>query len=230
MDTLSQRQTDRMFNLMSAYFDNVCKDKFEKDLNEKHWVIILKDSAGGEIQGFSTFMLLDSAADNTPVKGIFSGDTIVDKKYWGETELMRVWGKFIISLMEKYKDYKLYWFLSSMGYKTYKFLPVYLNEFYPRYDKKTPPFEQKVLDAFAYKKYPLEYNGDTGIIHFDRKKECLKTGMADIAPNRLKNPHIKFFAEKNPLFWQGDELACIAELSEENMKPAMKRTIFGRGA
>lgn len=220
-------QKERMFELMSFYFENVKRDAFNKDLSEKQWVILLEDSVDSEIQGFSTQMLMDEIVDGVKVKAVFSGDTVIDKKYWGGKELVRVWGKFIFTLMEKYKDYRLYWFLVSMGYRTYRFLKVYFYEFYPSYNNPTPEFEKRVLNAIALKKYPAEYNTNSGVVHFVYPREYLKSGIADLTPQRLTDPHIRFFVQQNSLFIRGDELACLAELKEENMKPIFKRIICG---
>ncbi|MEW6009344.1 MAG: hypothetical protein AB1629_06905 [Candidatus Omnitrophota bacterium] len=227
VNSLSHAEKDRMFQLMTSYFDNMKREIFDRDLSEKQWVILLKDSDIGYIRGFSTQMLISEEVDKISVKALFSGDTIIEKEYWGQTELVKVWGKLVFYLIEKYKDSRLYWFLVSMGYKTYRFLKVYFYEFYPCYNKEFPRFEKMVLDIFAYKKYTLEYNANAGIIHFNHPKEHLKAGVADVTAQRLSDPHIRFFVKKNPLYAQGDELACLAELKEENMKPVLKKNIYG---
>lgn len=227
VNSLSQVEKDRMFELMASYFDNMKRETFERDLSEKQWVILLEDLDIGYIRGFSTQMLMSEKIDKVSVKAVFSGDTIIEKEYWGQTELVKVWGKLIFSLIEKYKDSRLYWFLVSMGYKTYRFLKVYFYEFYPCYNKEFPRFEKAVLDVFAHKKHPLEYDANSGIIHFNYPKERLKAGVADVSAQRLSDPHIRFFVEKNPLYAQGDELACLTELKEENMRPVLKKIIYG---
>lgn len=225
VDTLSVAQRDRMFELMTAYFDGVNRTMFDEDLREKRWVILLHDYITGEIEGFSTQMILERTIDGADFKAVFSGDTIIHKDYWGDSELVRIWGRFIVSLIQKYREAKLYWFLISMGYKTYRFLPIFFKEFYPRYDKPIPPFEKRLLDIFGNMKYPQEYNSKLGIIHPMKAKAYLKPGVADINSHLLKNPHINFFLRKNPLYHEGDELACIAELTEGNLKPIAYRII-----
>lgn len=219
VNSLSELQRDRMFELMSIYFDGVNRTIFDEDLHEKKWVILLHNYITGEIEGFSTQMLLEQIIDGMDIKAVFSGDTIIHKEYWGSFELVRIWGRFIFSLIQKYRTVKLYWFLISMGYKTYRFLPIFFKEFYPRYDKPIPPFEKKLLDIFGNMKYPQEYNAKLGIIRPVKTKVYLKPGVADINSHLLNNPHINFFVMKNPLYYKGDELVCIAELKKENLKP-----------
>jgi hypothetical protein len=221
VNLLTPEQKEAMFKLLHANFENVTAALFEKDLLEKHWVILLEDVVTGNIKGFSTQMLLEAKVEDETVRAIFSGDTIIDKSYWGGNELVKCWFHLVFSLMDKYDKSKLYWFLISMGYKTYRFLPVYFKNFYPCFDKITPALEKKVMDTFAYLKYPKDYDNQSGLIRFSEKAVYLKKGIAEVETFRLKDPHIKFFVEKNPLYTNGDELPCLAELSYYNFKPVV---------
>jgi len=225
---LEKHQIDDMFKLFSEYYDNVTQSKFVSDLMEKDWVVLLKDGLSGQIRGFSTQMLLSSEIDGVAIKAIFSGDTIIHKDFWGEPTLARIWLNTFIQLAQKHKDVKLYWFLISMGYRTYRFLPVYFKNFYPRYDQKTPEFDQKVLDAFAAQKYPKEYDPQTGIIKHAILKEKLKSGVADVSEAKLRNPHVEYFFKRNLEFLDGDELACLTLIEENNLKSIAFR-VMGKG-
>src|SRR5205823_6261147 len=103
------------------------------------WVIQLIDPVTDALCGFSTQALLDvDVAGRRPVKALFSGDTIIDRGHWGVSALTRVWGRLALSLIDALPSTELYWFLISKGYKTYRFLPVFFREFYPRHDAPTP--------------------------------------------------------------------------------------------
>ncbi|PIP20781.1 MAG: hypothetical protein COX40_02845 [Candidatus Omnitrophica bacterium CG23_combo_of_CG06-09_8_20_14_all_40_11] len=220
---LTGLQKGRMCQLLNQYFQHITSDCFEHDLKEKDWVIVLSDVESGTIQGFSTQKLIRASVNGVKIRGIFSGDTIIDKEFWGGTELVRKWFDLVFSLLEKDKDSKLYWFLISMGYKTYRFLPVYFHAFYPRFDKETPLHEKSIMDTFSRIKFPDQYNADTGIIHFDGAVACLRERYAEIPEHKLRDPHIRFFKEINPLFESGDELVCLAELSHDNFKPIVHK-------
>lgn len=112
-----------------------------------------------------------------------------------------------------------------MGYKTYRFLPVYFKEFYPNYITPIPFFEKKVLDTAGTLKFPGEYDPNTGIIKFKRQTESLKPGIAEITSGRINNPHIKFFLEKNSGYQRGEELACLTELKPENYRSSVIKVI-----
>ena len=222
---LSAEDQLRMFAILESYFDGVSFSQFSRDLSEKNWAVLLRDAATGVIRGFSTLMLMRQTVRGEPVWAAFSGDTIIEKEYWGEPTLARVWLHFIVSLRERYRPYKFYWFLISMGYKTYRFLPVYFNLFYPCHNRDIPVFEKQVLDAFARAKFGKHYDPDAGVIRFEAPSETLKNGVADIDERRIRNPHIRFFLERNPGYNRGTQLACLAEISVENLRKSASRSM-----
>jgi len=221
--TVSDR--DKMFDLMNKNYDGMKRENFDRDLSEKSDVIILRENEQRTIQGFSTLAVLEEMVKGIKTRALFSGDTIINKDYWGDTELESHWGKYAFSLIDKNPGVPLFWFLMSKGYKTYRFLPVFFNEFYPRYDKFTPPYEQEVLDTFARKKFPANYDSKTGLIIFNGYKDRLKQGIADVDQSRMKNPHINYFVQKNPHWARGDELACIIPLTKDNFNSMGRRMV-----
>jgi len=225
VNDITEPEKKRMFELMDEYYEGSNWQHFLKDLSEKAHVIMLRDSQTRDIQGFSTQMTLEAQVDGVLTKALFSGDTIINKDYWGESALAGLWGKYALSLIDSNPHTPLFWFLISKGYKTYKFLPVFFNEFYPRADKPTPVYEKRVIDAFARLKFPDLYDAEKGIILADDKKDKLRGGVADITEARLRDEHIRYFVERNPNWKSGDELACIAPLSRANFNRMAYRAI-----
>lgn len=225
--SISDREISDMYELMSSYYDNVNRTTFQKDLSEKRDVILLRDSNEGKIKGFSTLMLLEQSVKGDPITALFSGDTIIDKEYWGTNELPKWWGRYAFSLIDEMPDRELYWFLMSKGYKTYRFLPVFFNEFYPRRGAEFPEREKRILDAFASSKFPEHYNSETGVISFGGEKDHLKQGVADIDESRMKNPDIQYFVKRNPGWERGDELACLIRLTKDNFNRMGHKVIQG---
>ncbi len=217
--TLQER--DRMFSLLGDYFDGYRRSNFERDLDEKHEVLFLRNK-NGDIQGFTTILFLETKVDEEKVRGIFSGDTIVSKEYWNENTLAREWSRYMLEVADRSKE-RLFWFLICSGFRTYRFLPTFFKEFFPRYERLTPNFEQQVLDTFAAIKFPGEYNPKTGLVTFGSSTERLKEGIGEITQERLSNPNINYFVTRNPNHAQGAELACLTEISKRNYKPSALR-------
>ncbi|HKQ79832.1 MAG TPA: hypothetical protein VJ810_39430 [Blastocatellia bacterium] len=221
---LSGRERDQMYALLDNYFANTTWRRFERDLVEKEWAILLYDVATGGVQGFSTLMRLNLAIGGEPAVVFFSGDTIIHREYWGETALPRLWGRHVFSLAERLRETRVYWFLICSGYKTYRYLPLFFREFYPNCERATPAPVKEALDRLGWLKFGGEYDPERGVIRF-RQAEPLQSGVAEITPQRLKDPHVAFFVQANPGHAQGDELACLAELSRGNLRPAGARMV-----
>jgi hypothetical protein len=225
---LTPLQRERMAVLLARYFVNVSQPQFEQDLAEKEWVILLTDTTTGQVQGFSTLMRLCVTVDKQPIVAFFSGDTIIAREYWGEAELPRLWGQHVFSLAETISEARVFWFLISSGYKTYRFLPVFFREFYPTYQRPTPPAIKRILDALARSKFPSEYDAERGVIRFV-KSAPLRPGVAEVTGRRLKDPHVAFFVAANPGHARGDQLPCLVELTRANITPAGHRMLGQKG-
>lgn len=215
---LTRRTKEALYVLFSRHYDEVSRARFEEDLREKPWILLLTDSDSGEVGGFSTLLLLERRVDGRPIRALFSGDTIVDPRYWGSLELVRVWIRFAAELKATAPALPLYWFLISKGYRTYLFLPLYFRAFYPRFDQPTPPFEERVLDALASSRYGAAFDPARGVIEFPRSHGQLKPELAAVEEHRRKNPHVRFFLQRNPTYSLGTELVCLAEISPRNMR------------
>jgi hypothetical protein len=223
VDDITRPEREAMYALMAEHYANVTPERFAADLAEKQWVLEVHD-ASGDLRGFSTQMLLSVKLDGRRTRALFSGDTIVHRDDWGQTALTQQWGRFALSLMDQFCGDPLYWFLISKGYKTYRFLPVFFHEFYPRYDRPTPARIQTLVANLAYGKFGDAFDG-VEIIKAEPDGCRLLPGVAELAPGRLQDPHVRFFQDRNPQHEQGDELCCLAPLTPENFTAAANRVI-----
>jgi hypothetical protein len=223
---LTSPERERMFRILCENFDGTTRHRFECDLAEKEWVILLCDQ-GGTIQGFSTLMQLETRRGDAPVTAFFSGDTIIRRPFWGQTVLPRLWSRHVFSLAAAMGGRTVYWFLICSGYKTYRFLPVFFREFYPRYDRATPGEIRALMDTLGRFKYPREYDAASGVVRLSEPSP-LKEGIADITSGRLRDPHVAFFQAANPGHVRGDELVCITEISPANVTVAGSRMLGGQ--
>lgn len=212
-----------MFELMSEYFDNLKKENFISDLNKKEDLLIMRNETD-EIKGFSTLVILDLPLKNEIVKLLFQGDSIIHHDYWGDTDSIKTWIEYAYKKLDSFTD-KFYWLLLSKGYKTYKYLPVFFEEFYPRVNTVTPEFEQEIMDNYGYTYYKDGYDKEKGIIEMNLKKDYLKDWVAEIPENKLKDKNIEFFVQKNPDYRKGNELICLARITRENLKKPGRKVI-----
>jgi hypothetical protein len=209
------RLTDRLYDLFRRFYLHVDRQIFERDQAEKDWILLLSD-ADGMVQGFTTLKHYEVEVLGRRVRAVFNGNTIIDRDFWGEQELVATWCRFMAELKRDARDVPLYWFLICSGYRTYLYLPLFFRAFYPCHDRPTPVFEATLLEQLGRQKFPDEYRD--GIVHVCRPRECLRPELALPRPAKLANPHIRFFFERNPGCLKGDELVCLTEFSVENTK------------
>lgn len=221
---ITSQQIERMFHIMTQYYEGVNEGKFLDDLREKDWVLLLKDTNNNKIYGFTTLKVNPVLCNGSNATIIFSGDTVIQEEFRGEFELMKSWLNFVLKL--KNDNEKLYWFLVSKGYRTYKFLPLFLKEYFPKNDTKPRLEIKNLIDNYAIKKYGQDYNIKTSVIKHSKPADYLKAGINDIAKHKLNDPHIKFFLKSNPFYYLGDELVCLAEISIENLTRMGERLLI----
>jgi hypothetical protein len=224
--TLDDRR--QMFALLRTHFTGTDRARFDADLREKETVILLRDQATGLVQGFSTLMRMTARLEKREIVSFFSGDTIIDRQYWGESTLSRTWGQVVFAEADRVAFERpgtaVYWFLICSGYKTWRFLPVFFRHFYPNPDQPTPPDVRRLLDTLARRKFGDEYLPAEGIVRF-RSATPLRPGIAEVTGERLRDPNVAFFARLNPGHSAGDELACLAEISRSNLTRAGLRMV-----
>lgn len=223
---LTAVERSRMFELMDAHFEGMDRERFDADLGEKEWVLLLREPGTALVQGFSTAMFIDTDVDGAPVRAVFSGDTIINRAFWGEKTLGVIWLRFVLQVQRETPDRRVVWFLISMGYKTYRLLRLFFRDYWPRRDAPTPPSEQALIDHLGRLKFGDRFDAARGVVTFDGDRERLRPGVADVDEAKGKDPDVAFFVERNPGWTRGDELACVAEISPENLRPRLWRT-FG---
>ncbi|MCP4398952.1 MAG: hypothetical protein GY801_16840 [bacterium] len=206
---------------MTAHYENVKKDKFLEDLAEKESVLFLYDEVG-TIQGFTTFMLMETQVDGHGIQALYSGDTIIDKAFWGQRELFRVFGSLFRQFLEQRQE-PIYWFLMTKGIRTYMLLPLFFENFYPSCMSVIPQEYQALKDRLARQKFGKFYLKERGIVRVEPKADRLQCELACIPEHKLKNPHVRFFVEQNPGYTDGDELVCITQISNANLTAIGKR-------
>ena len=219
---ISSQQKYEMYRFMSTYFEGVKRDIFDEDLAEKNWVIILRDQNSHQLQGFSTLLIYNTEYKGKTISVVYSGDTIVAPYAWSSSVLSRVWINAIDKLRQEFVLGELYWLLICSGYRTYRFLPVFWQDFYPRYEQNPPPEVRDLIDFLATERFGKNYDKNTGIVRFSHPYQ-LREGLRGIPPERLNDPHIRFFNSKNPGHINGDELVCLTEICPENLTKAGRR-------
>ena len=189
-ENVDVQEVDLLYELFTRYYQSVDRPTFDRDWEEKDWVLLLRDDEG-VLRGFTTMKLFDLEVLGHRVRTVFNGNTIIDQAYWGEHGLVRTWCRFMAELKSKVPAVPLYWYLICSGYRTYLFLPLFFREFLPRCDRSPPLFEKNLRDFLGRMKFAEEYRD--GVVHVAKPRECLRSELAAPSATKLRNRHVRFF-------------------------------------
>ena len=220
VSTLSLDVRVAMWRLVQEAYDGATESRFVDDLYEKSHVILLR-SEDGDLQGFSTLQVTDHECGGRKYRAIFSGDTVLREKFWGNGHLARAFGAYILkvrlkTLMTSPRTV-VYWFLLSKGFKTYLIMANNFSQYFPRPDRSTPSdVDQMRLHYYSqkYSQAKCHFDEVSGILIPEPSRRMrLKQGVAGPPAEQKRNVKTEFFVRANPNWHQGEELACIARVS-----------------
>lgn len=208
IESISVKDLKAMHEIFVKYYENAGIDNFIDDLNKKQYVLLMRDRRSNKIVGFSTICLLDLVYKGRLVKGLFSGDTILEREYWGCRRWQLTWGLFCLKQKLLNLRTPFFWLLISKGYKTYLLLANNFINYHPRPHQPDPELEN-IIESYCRILYPEYYCEKRRVLDFGEKYNCLKESVADISPELRVHPKIRFFEQVNPEWYRGTELPCV---------------------
>lgn len=210
---ISSTDALEMHTLFLRYYENAPLDTFIKDLGKKDGALVLREKDSNRIVGFTTVHVMQMEHDGKTINGLFSGDTIIEKQYWGSATFRKGYANYIGKLKLKYIGRPLYWFLISKGYKTYLLMTNNFVKYYPRPESDDPQMKA-IVEAYTDLMFPGYYNKKTKLLDFGDDYQKLKSITSPVTDDIVgKDKNIKFFIEQNPTWERGTELPCVAEIS-----------------
>ncbi|EKF73454.1 hypothetical protein A11A3_13455 [Alcanivorax hongdengensis A-11-3] len=202
-----------MYGIYSKYYENISLDLFSRDMEEKSGVFVVFERHSGRAVGFSTLKTVDLEIKGRKGIGVFSGDTILEKEYWG-SRVLHV--KFFLKMVrEKMKrPYQpLFWLLISKGYKTYLLMANNFHRYYPDHQGKNEHLAP-LVDDYCDKLFPGYFCSNRKLLDFGDGYTFLKSDVAAITETmRADNDKIRFFEQCNPSWQRGTELPCIGQVT-----------------
>lgn len=223
--SLEKTDLPGLFDLYAAHFDGTSFPLFCKDLLAKDKIILMRNEEG-IIKGFSTLELSNERISGKDIRVLFSGDTIIDRQYWGTQALSRKFFEVTGEIFFEEPKRPLYWFLIVKGHRTYRYLKTFYHRFYPdpRGDDNAL---KRMACQLAHNRFGNDFDREAGVLKFKTSQGHLKPDLAEIPAKDLHHENVQYFLQKNPGYRQGDELVCLCPLSPENHRPFARR-VFER--
>lgn len=214
-DAIGDDDLRAMLRVHRSLYADVDEARFRRDLAAKDEVVLLR-RADGSLCGYST-LAVDRSADGPWV--LVSGDTGVERDAWGSPALALGW----LSAALRWRDRcaALDWLLLAGGPRTYRFLPLFFRDHWPRADRPTPPDVQVRLDALGRARWGARYAH--GVV---------RLGEPPLRPEhepRRDRDADAFFRRANPGYLAGDELVCLTRVDRDNLTDAGRRILRGVG-
>jgi hypothetical protein len=222
VNELSPHVIDSMLRILIKYYANTTQENFHRDLFSKTAAICLFNPISHNLIGFSTLSEFMHTVDGQEYAILFSGDTIIEKEFWGSQALVLGFGEYMVSMMNRYSNNEIYWFLISKGIRTYKYLPAFFKEYYPNHVSKTPEKHQRIMDSLATLLFPDIYDKSAGVLRVV-DAQYLKS---EYFPSPHPNNEIEtFYFSRNPGYVKGDELVCLTALRADNICDHIRRIL-----
>lgn len=177
-------------------------------------ILLMHDRRNNKLCGATAYSVIPTTLKrkSKPVSIIRSGPAYVRPEY----QRMKILRDFTLYFVAKewlrHPFMSLYYSVNFINYKGYPGFAGISSEAYPRYNKPTPEMEQKVIDYYVLNILNLHdcYDRERSVI---KTKQSIKEEFAIITEESLKNPHIRFYKERNPDFLKGYALVGILEVS-----------------
>jgi hypothetical protein len=219
--SLDPDERQQLAHLYLRYYDGSDEARFFSDLDGKSEVLLLLHE--GRIVGFTTFLLYGFEWRGQRLRIVFSGDTIIEPVHWGQQTFGQAWVRRMGQLYRETPTLPLYWFLIVKGHRTYRYLPLIGQTFFPHWQQVPDPELQALAEALAAARFGAAYDPRSGLIRFERSHGHLKPEIALPKAHELEKPSVAFFMQRNPGYLNGDELVCLCPLREDNMRPFARR-------
>jgi len=199
-----------MYAIFETYYENTSLETFTADLSKKRGAFIVRDRNDGDIVGFSTMVSYTMQIEGRRIRGLFSGDTVLRRDYWGETSLRVAFIRWALIQSLLHPLTPQYWLLISKGYKTFLLFHNNFYEVYPSPDG-TGEHLKPFVEAYCEYLFPGKLDRETMLLDFGDDYCRLREGVAPITPGMTaSNRGIALFEAYNPTWWRGTELPCIA--------------------
>lgn len=224
---ISVTEIQQMYAVFRQYYEHTDVETFLGDLSKKSGVILIRTRDEKRVVGFSTIVNMTIKQGELRGRGIFSGDTIVEKTYWGTRTLQLAFYRYVIREKIRAPFSPVFWLLISKGYKTYLLLANNFDRYYPHPDNRHRELD-KIVEAYCHQLFPGHFDPARGLLDFGETAQCLRGDVAGISDElRDSYPKIRFFETRNPTWQRGTELPCVGVITSRTLTSFALKAIRG---
>jgi hypothetical protein len=223
---LTAEQRRGMLELLQSCYANVSESQFNRDLDEKEWVVLGTDDTS-EVWCFTTMRRLRVNVDGERIMALYSGDTASRPDTRGAATAagirLLVRKMFHEVTLNASNADRIFWFMISSTFKSYRLLPMIFRDYAPGVERKMSGAETRIVVELSKVK-GLSFNPASGIVRLENPS--IPRALSN-EPEREgdDDPHARFFRSANPGANEGDRLVSLIRLTETNLTPLGERMI-----
>lgn len=212
LNKITEADLEAMYEIFRKYYGNTDMPTFIRDFNKKTGAFIVRRRDDDTLVGFSTLALMPLTMNGRKAMGVFSGDTIIEKEYWGGRALQIAFFFFMFRTILRYPFTPLFWLLISKGYKTYLLMANNFIRYYPNPEGKHSQY-QELVQEYSERLFPGCYDAERELLDFGEAYQHLNDDVAGITTEMCERyPYIAHFEKINPTWRRGTELPCIGRV------------------
>ncbi len=230
VESLTADLWTEVWELAERYTEGT-REVFEASVRAKKYLVSLRDGGSGRLVGICTVDVYPFDGPMTQGRSrrciiIYTGNVIFEPGLRGFSMVQRIGFQCYLEARVRQPLTPVWLFYDTFSYKSYLMLANNFGTFWPRFDKPQPPEVDELFDRLGRHRYGAGWDVERGLCRGGERR--LKQGVADVTEDLLTNPHVRYFAERNPGYAKGDMLAVLAPLSASNWWAVLRRAVQRR--
>jgi hypothetical protein len=205
---------DEIWRLTQAFYDTQ-RGFAESRLKEHQWIVLFRARGERALVGMASVDVYPLEFRGRRLAVIYTSHVLLEPRYRGHNLIQRVGFRMFLETRLRFPLRRIYWFFDTFSYKSYLLLPRNFREFWPRFDRPTPEWEQALMNRLAADAYGSAWRPAQGVVARSGQKR-LRPETAPLEDAPARTSHVEFFARTNPDHADGDMLVCLCPLTAAN--------------
>jgi hypothetical protein len=211
---LSTAQWEELWSFATLYVD-ATREAYEKSIRGKNEIVLVRDKQTRKLVGLGAVDLYPMVHRGVPCWVIFLGNTVFSEEHRGKNIVEKTGFLYYLRLRVQHPSQPIYLSYVTFSYKSFRMLSRNFREYWPHMNQATPAAEAELIDHLGAKYYKELWVKEEQLARGSPVYN-LKSWVAEIDEERLKDPQVRFFVQKNPGYKNGDSLFCLVPLHYKN--------------
>lgn len=210
---LSPTQIDQMCDLYLAnhHIDrHSCEERITSGFDR---IALFLCANSGRVVGFNGMRIKKHRALGfaRPIRSLYLGQMYVEPSFRGKHPIHKVCVSALWPVLLFQPWYHNIIWGDALTYKPFLLIAHTASTYFPHPETRTPAHYRALIDHLGHTNYGQQYDSVTGCVV--KPKKLVKEHVVPLDRRLLKNPLIRFYAEKNANYQQGHGLLVMMDFS-----------------